>query len=68
LISLICADWLPHDNGYVGELPLSSGEGHFVAGCLIVWSRVLPPLSVLLPTHCDDMADPHALAWGGDRT
>ena len=51
LISLICAGWLPHDNRFVGELPRSKVEGHAVAGCLIVRSRVLPPLSLLLPTH-----------------
>jgi len=68
LISLICAGWLPHDNGFVGELPLSSGEDHSVSGCLIAPTRVLPPLSVLLPTHCDDLADLQAWAGGGGST
>ena len=52
LISLIFAGWLPHDNRFVGELPCSNLEGHSVAGCLLASTRVLPPLSVLLPTHC----------------
>ena len=52
LISLICAGWVPHDNRFVGELPFSSFEGQFVATCLIDSSRILPPLSILLPTHC----------------
>jgi len=65
LISLICAGWLPHDNGFVGELPLSSGEDHSVSGCLIAPTRVLPPLSVLLPTPCAVVVDPYMLAGAG---
>ena len=52
LISLIFAGWLPHDNRFVGELPCSKVEGHSISGCLLAATRVLPPLSVLLPTHC----------------
>ena len=58
LISLIFAGWLPHDNRFVGELPCSRVEGHSVAGCLIGAPRILPPLSVLLPTHCVFMVPP----------
>ena len=55
LISLICAGWLPHDNRFVGELPFSKSEDQCVATCLIADPRVLPPLSILLPTHCITM-------------
>jgi hypothetical protein len=34
------------------ELPRSMFEGHRVAARLLVLSRVLPPLSALLPIHC----------------
>jgi hypothetical protein len=65
LISLICADWLPHDNRFVGELPRSKFEDHSVAGRLIGVPKVLPPLSILLPTHCTRMIMvPYAWAAG----
>src|ERR1700682_2571751 len=36
-------------------------EGHSIAGCLIVLTRVLPPLSIPLPTHCTYMTVPLAI-------
>ncbi len=58
LISLICAGWLPYDNRFVGELPRSIVEGHSVAGRIIGIPRILPPLPILLPTHCMIMICP----------
>ncbi len=56
--SLICAGWLPHDNRFVGELPRSIVEDHSIAGRLIGIPRILPPLPILLPTHCMTMIFP----------
>jgi len=66
LISLICAGWLPHDNRFVGELPRSKFEGHPVAGRLVGLPRILPPLPLLLPTHCIMSSMPYALTVEGD--
>ena len=51
LISLIYAGWVPHDNRFVGELLRSIFEDHSVSRCLLGQSKVLPPLSILLPIH-----------------
>src|ERR1035438_1512190 len=64
LISLIFAGWVPHDNRFVGELPCSNVEDHSVSGRLLASSRVLPPWSVLLPTHCVFLPVPYPLAAG----
>lgn len=53
LISLICAGLLPHDKPFVGELLGSTIEDHSMAGRLIGFSRVLPPLPVVLPCRCN---------------